>query len=221
MKPLTNAIIQSVSNLQLVSAMRLIQSVEQPPYIPVFEVVTLEQAARYFGTQKCVLDKLYCQNRMLLRNFTDKICSADVEPYALEVDDFGKTYSFKKFLFVNGVSTTLSYSKQLVFDARAILMFAILIVQYKNEIGNGNAEKIYSLLENATFSNMKNVAQLKPWYCYNPDNFDVEGNSLSNRHSSPLCEQLYNVVKTAIGDEKYQVCVKMLDSKINIEVLLA
>lgn len=72
MKPLVNTVIQSVSNLHLISAMRLVQSVEQPPYIPGFDVVTMDQAAKYFSMQTGMLDSIYKQHRALMRNLDRK-----------------------------------------------------------------------------------------------------------------------------------------------------
>lgn len=217
--PLTNAVIQKVSNLQLVSAMRIISNVQQPPYIPLVEVLTSEQVAKYFGTHVNVISKLHDQNRKLMVNFTDKLCAADIEPYAFEVEDYGRKYSFKKLLFVNGVSVTLSYSKQLVFDARAILMFAIFITQYNNAVGNGNAEKIYEILKDSTFSTNKKMMPFEPWYRYNPDEVDVYQNSLFHRRATPLSDNLRKAVEDVIADNDYLVSVKMLDNKINIEIL--
>lgn len=220
LKPLTNAVIQKVSNLQLVSAMRIISDVKQPPYIPLVEVLTIEQVAKYFGTHTGVISKLYQQNRTLMVNYTDKMCAADIEPYAFEVEDFGKKYSFKKFLFVNGVSVTLSYSKQLVFDARALLMFAVLITEYGNSVGNGYAEKIYEILKDDTFSKKRFTPLGKPWYRYNPDDVDIDGNCLMCRSANPLSDNLQKAVEDVIADDDYLVSVKMLDNKIQIDISL-
>ena len=179
MKPLVNTVIQSVSNLHLISAMRLVQSVEQPPYIPGFDVVTMDQAAKYFSMQTGMLDSIYKQHRALMRNFTYKLCASDVEPYAIEVEDYGKKFSYKKILFANGVSTTLSYAKQLVFDARALLMFSILICQRRGTTEIGNAGQIFDRLRDYAYKTytLKDMPNLTPWYCFefsegDADNWD-------------------------------------------------
>lgn len=168
-----NTLLSKVSELNLISALRLAQSVEQPQYIPFFEVFTLDQIADYFKVRTTAVDSIYRSNRKWFENFTFHLSSKEVEPFAVNVISLTERWSAKKLTFANGVTVLLSSSKQLVFDARALIMFAIFLSNSIN--ASGVSKQIRDKMFDVFFQRTKALPPLAPWfyYCVKPDDVKV------------------------------------------------
>lgn len=211
MKPLHMAMVRKISETSLVSAMRLIQVVETPPYIPFFEVLTLDQLSKYFCVQLGLMQNLYRRNRDMFQSYMCRVHASEMEPYAMEVTDLGEYLHAKSLLFANGVKVSLSKTTQFVFDARGLLLFAVLICNHTSRIGDAKAEKLLTLLHNEIFEPTNPKPALKPWFTYEAQEQDTV----------LQCEQKIEILSPHLSDHKKLVAehqVLEVDVKTEVKV---
>lgn len=127
----------------------------------------------------------------------------------MEVTDLGEYLHAKSLLFANGVKVSLSKASQFVFDPRAVLLFAVLICNYKSRIGDGKAEKLLTLLHKEIFEPTNPKPALRPWFAYETQECDAV----------LQCEQEIEILSPHLSNHKELIAAnQVLEVDVKTEV---
>lgn len=124
-----NIIRNEIADFSLIWCMQLAEFVKEPPYIPLFEVCTYDLVGKYFGVAGKRIQTIYKAYREVFENDCAIISGRDVMPISIKNVNTSKGY---QMTFANGIETDILYSGNLVFNARAILQFALFLETESN-----------------------------------------------------------------------------------------
>ncbi len=156
------AITEAVNNTTLVCCTKIAAQVKQPQYIPFFEVYTYSLLARYFDLTERRIKNAYTPNRKLFEDNCVTMSGKEIAMVARDTKPLGISYGYL-CEFPNGVVIQVACTRNMVFNSRALLIFAHLL-----RAESLTARKINDALNSEDFvKNNKSLPRMKPWFLAN------------------------------------------------------
>lgn len=201
------AITEAINNTTLVCCTKIAAQVKQPQYIPFFEVYTYSLLARYFDLTERRIRNAYTSNRKLFEDNCVTMSGKEIAMVARDTKPLGISYGYL-CEFPNGVVIQVACTRNMVFNSRALLIFAHLL-----RAESLTAQKINDALNNEDFvENNKSLARMKPWFLAN--HIEAEHDNVV-MNQSVLCPYATNTVSQEELEEE-EVAEKVLEGQLII-----
>lgn len=176
---------RKVSELSLIMAMQVAQAVKQPHYIPLYEAMTLQQMAGYFGLTEKRVRNAYKQ-RVYFSEESDIVSGKDLADISAEKKDLGRSYGML-LTFVNGLKVNVAFSANILLNARGLLHMAI---DLQNE--SETAKKIADIIHRMAYGRFcwsELPQKITPWY-----RLEIE-----EQYECPLCDKASHGVSITVS----------------------
>lgn len=155
-----------IDGWNLMWCMRVIAYIEQPPFIPFYEQMTFRQIAEYFSVPETRVRNAYKTNQY---DFKDDMCvisGKELAESAVMVQNLGRHYG-NLLTFANGVKIQAAHSANTMFNARALLHFAVYLCE-ESEVAKKIADTLWEATCNPGVLGHARVPALKPWFTLAP-----------------------------------------------------
>lgn len=188
----------SIDDFNLLDAMQICQSVKTLPYIPYFEVLTLNQIAEYLNVSEQRLKNVYIARKDFFAYDKSILKPSDIMSRVLcKVTELGMHYGVV-LDFPNGVSATFAYARNTVFNGRGLLRFAI---ELANESETAyNIAKVFLDTLNGT-SNIKPFLQ---WFQTNAEVPESKTKPKVSESKSVRVESQITIKQTSITERSVE-----------------
>lgn len=156
-----------ISNWNLMWAMRVIAYIKQPPYIPFYEQMTFQQISEYFKVPETRVRNAYKSNQGYFQDDMCVLSGKELAESAVKVQSLGRHYG-NILTFANGVMIQAAHSANTLFNARALLHFAVLLCE-ESELAKEIADKLWAGCQDTSVLSYCRVPHLKPWFKITPE----------------------------------------------------